>query len=110
MRYHEHEVDPVQVDLDLFGVHSIPSQNPNYRKALDGLCYQTPTGIVTKNTGELILLRQGSGDERTTFYDPQEFRGQLYVSLEALRIRFNQLTYQHTREGLRQPITHSRAA
>ncbi len=93
-----------QVGPHFFWVQNIPSDNPSYGAIINALVYETPTKKVTKKTGELVLVCDGVDDPRVRIYRPEMRGGAMFISLDGLQERIEQLTEEHTGRELRQPI------
>jgi hypothetical protein len=87
----------------LFPVQVIPGSLMEYEPIMSSLIKETPSGKITKTTGELIRLREGRGesiDELKTRYDLRKDNNLLYISLDALKNRIANLKIENTKSKL----------
>jgi hypothetical protein len=87
----------------LFPVQVIPGSLMEYEPIMSSLIKETPSGKITKTTGELIRLREGRGesiDELKTRYDLKKDNSLLYISLDALENRMADLKIENTKSKL----------
>jgi hypothetical protein len=74
----------------LFPVQVTPKETPKYGKVIEALI-QPFNKRVTKNTGELIKLKEGFTDETLARYAPKTREGQLFIRLETLQERMSEI-------------------
>ncbi len=97
----------VRIGNHVFPIQVVPSTSASYVSALNTLIKETPSGKITKTTGELIRLREGRGDGLEKIYDMKKEKGSLYISLEALKTRIQQLREENIKPKLTYNIAHA---
>jgi hypothetical protein len=79
----------------LFPIQIIPKDSPKYGKIIDVFIKPYKKNI-TKSTGELIRLQEGTLDEELARYAPRMRDGEQYILLDTLIGRFDEARAEYT--------------
>ena len=99
----------VQVESNLFQLQSIPENTVKYANIVSSLDKEAPNKITKKSRyGELIALRDGLelDIKITETYNPKNFKNEVYLSINGILERINQLKEENTNPSLNQKISY----